>query len=70
VVHDPGCGVAGLELSLAYSAQGDVAAARRALWTAIQATQPARRDGDAELLTECRTRLARLGGGHDDGGEP
>src|SRR5690606_566528 len=62
---DPACGVAGLELALAYSAQGDVGAARRALWTAIQATQPARSDDDMQLLAECRARLAALGHGQD-----
>ncbi|UGS34976.1 CheR family methyltransferase [Capillimicrobium parvum] len=65
---DPEFGIAGLELALAYSARGDVPAARRALWTAIHATQPPQTDDDAELLAECRARLARLGGGQEDGG--
>ncbi|MEZ5120577.1 MAG: CheR family methyltransferase [Solirubrobacterales bacterium] len=65
---DPGCGVAGLELALAYGAQGDVGAVRRALWTAIQATQPPRSDDDVALLAECRLRLERLDDGQDDGG--
>jgi len=67
---DPDCGVAGLELALAYGAQGDETAARRALWTAIRATEPPRSEDDDELLAECRTRLAALGAGQDDGGGP
>jgi chemotaxis protein methyltransferase CheR len=54
----PDRAVAGLELALAYAGIGDVAAERRALWTALRTAQDA--GGDDELIAECRARLADL----------
>jgi len=54
----PDRAVAGLELALAYAGLGDVAAERRALWTALRTAQEA--GGDDELIAECRARLADL----------
>jgi chemotaxis protein methyltransferase CheR len=54
----PDRAVAGLELALAYAGIGDVAAERRALWTALHAAQET--GGDDELIAECRARLADL----------
>jgi len=54
----PDRAIAGLELALAYAALGEIEAERRALWTALRTAQA--EDGDADLIAECRTRLAAL----------
>lgn len=59
---DPSCAVAGLELALAHAALGDVAAERRALWTALRSAHSAGSRQDEELVRECRARLDALEG--------
>lgn len=54
----PDRAVAGLELALAYATMGDVAAERRALWTTLRTAETT--GEDADLVAECRARLAEL----------
>ncbi len=55
----PDRAIAALELALAYAAQGDPAAERRALWTALRIARSAGTLDD-ELVADCRARLDRL----------